>query len=177
MNACAHGHSPVVSVLLEHGADPNILSPNNWAYRPLHRTVEFRVNKRFTEGHSYIVTLLLQAGADPSIRATSHNLLPAELAAISGLRNAALPRPEDIFFIAASRDRDRAGLRKKAKRLLAGGADPNLNSPYGAPVLYFAIAHARHPEMAELLLAHGAEPDAGVSLVHAACEFHFQHLA
>lgn len=57
-----------------------------------------------------------------------------------------------------------------ARDLLARGADPNATSTneHGAmPALYGAAGVVHDPELTELLLEHGADPDDGESLYHA----------
>ena len=40
----------------------------------------------------------------------------------------------------------------------------------------FAVAHANHHALAQLLLDRGADPHEGVSLLHSSCDFHFEFL-
>jgi ankyrin repeat protein len=39
-----------------------------------------------------------------------------------------------------------------------------------------AVGHAGHFHVGEALLRSGADPNAGTSLLHASCEWHFEHL-
>lgn len=65
------------------------------------------------------------------------------------------------------------GLLETARLLLAAGADPNARwrdpdwPEAPLPILYAAAGLTHHPEMTELLLAHGADPNDGESLYHA----------
>ena len=53
MYACCSGHTDVVAVLLEGGADPNVMSPAGTN----------ALMGAVTKGHAEVVRLLLQAGA------------------------------------------------------------------------------------------------------------------
>ena len=48
--------------------------------------------------------------------------------------------------------------------------------PTGMTELWLTAAHAGHFRVADALLDAGANPNAGTSLLHAACDWHFQHL-
>jgi serine/threonine-protein phosphatase 6 regulatory ankyrin repeat subunit B len=53
----------------------------------------------------------------------------------------------------------------------------DINSMWrNATPLTMAAAHAGHFKVARLLLKHGADPNAGVSLLHTSCDWHLQHL-
>jgi ankyrin repeat protein len=53
----------------------------------------------------------------------------------------------------------------------------NVNAIWrSATPLMMALGHAGHFPVAEALLQSGADPNAGTSLLHAACEWHFAHL-
>jgi ankyrin repeat protein len=83
---------------------------------------------------------------------------------------------EPLLYVAHSRwaARDTAGLTATARLLLAHGADANAS--YRAPgdpasplsALWAAACHARNLPLAQLLLEHGARPDDGESVYHAA---------
>ncbi len=79
-----------------------------------------------------------------------------------------------LWYCAASR-LSPAGVHECARLLLDAGSAVN-HTAKGATPLYFAVAHAMHPSLAQLLLDRGADPHAGVSLLHAACAFHFEFL-
>lgn len=64
----------------------------------------------------------------------------------------------------------RQGALESAKLLLAAGADVEETAPTGSSVLVVA-AHSGHPSLVELLLAHGADPNAnaaGYAALHVA---------
>jgi ankyrin repeat protein len=123
MDACFAGQVGAVDLLLEHGADPNVVSRSTFRYRPLHRTIERKVTVPRTEQHVAVVERLLAAGADPlapgtmaqvsaimvAAQAGDRRFLPALLSHTPGL---------DLHHAAALGDRERV------RALLA--ADPAL---------------------------------------------------
>ena len=82
MDAAFAGHAPVVAVLLDAGADPNVVSPNSHRHRPLVRASEWKSTIPRTAGHRAVVELLLQRGADPALR----NAAGATAAGLAGLK-------------------------------------------------------------------------------------------
>ena len=72
MNACFGGQPEVVAVLIDQGADVNVLARTAHRYRPLHRAVEHKRTIPKTPGHTAVVSLLLQNGADPMLRGSWH---------------------------------------------------------------------------------------------------------
>lgn len=213
MEAAKAGNPFVTKLLLDKGADPNILGKTDWLYRPLHRAVEYRISVPKHEGHVDTVDLLLKAGANPLLRATCANMPAPALSSITGDPRfialfVAKIRRYDIFSASAigdvrrvrtmlGKDRKLAGavdeagcdalwycaasrlgpedLTETAALLLEAGADPNRISR-GVPPLYLAVGHAWNIPLAGKLLAAGANPNTGVSLIHASCDFHFAHL-
>ena len=212
MHACYEGQHEVVKLLLEHGADPNVLSGSNWAHRPLHRTVEHKVSMPRHAGHARTVELLMDYGANATLRASKPPMTALALAAISGgdefvplLRNGQphqdvfdsaaigdaarletllnadprLARAVDeagctaLWYCAASR-LNRSGVLECARLLLDRGSEVNRRGKEGSPPLYFAVGHANHPALAELLLERGADPHEGISLLHV--HVHFEYL-
>src|SRR5262249_16701022 len=59
MNASFAGHADIVAELLRAGANPNILSPTNHHFRPLHRAIEHKKTIAKTPGHVKVVELLV----------------------------------------------------------------------------------------------------------------------
>lgn len=179
--ACFEGDATEVAKLLSAGADPNQVAPTNWRQTPLGRTLEFRVTHPKHAGHVDVVRCLLAYGADPSVRSTQLDLTPYELAAYCGLAPAAellraeqtraSPHPDgvsDVWLVAASRLPDSGAIGLPA---------PDINRPWRqATPLMMATGHAKNFAAADLLIANGADPNAGVSILHAACKWHFEHL-
>jgi uncharacterized protein len=119
-DACFVGNVSIVKLLLEQGADPNILSKSAQRYRPLHRTVEYKVTVKRGPRHVEVVKLLLAAGADPMLRACGNQVTALVMAASGGesrfipLLLEKAPRELDIFHAAALLDQARV------ESLLAG---------------------------------------------------------
>ena len=107
--------------------------------------------------------------------------LPAVTAHLAGNPTLATrkggPLPwEPLLYVAHSHwaGKNSTGLVAVARVLLERGADPNTTYPWQGdpkqplPALWAAACHARHPALAEVLLAAGARPDDGESAYHAA---------
>lgn len=86
MDACFAGQVAAVELLLDHGADPNVVSKSNFRYRPLHRTIERKVTFPRNENHVAVVKLLLERGADPMAPATYAQVSAIGMAALAGDR-------------------------------------------------------------------------------------------
>jgi len=106
MHACFEGRDQMVRLLLDHGADPNMLSASAWAHRPLHRVVEPKVSAPKHEGHYKTLRLLMDYGADPLLRATRTPMTAIALAAMGGdprfLAQLLAGQPQLDIFDAAS---------------------------------------------------------------------------
>ena len=183
--ACWEGDAREALRLLDGGADPNQVAPTAWRQTPLGRTLEFRVTAPRHSGHVETVRVLLQRGANPAVRSTYLDMTPCELAAFCGLEPAAKllgtfrpasPHPTgmtDLWLASASRLPEPAQL--EAVRRLADGR--NVDSVWRkATPLMMAVGHAAHFQVADQLLKAGANPDAGSSILHASCDWHFEHL-
>jgi ankyrin repeat protein len=72
--AAAHGHMPIVQLLLQRGADPNVASDENMT--PLHSAAY--------HGYAGIVHLLIDAGADVNATETRYGFTPLGYAARHG---------------------------------------------------------------------------------------------
>jgi ankyrin repeat protein len=186
-HACWAGDAPEVRRLLAEGADPNRQAPTNWRQRPLHRTLEFRRTEPKHEGHSRVVEILLEAGANASLRATALDMTPWELACFGGMQETAKllrkyqrkaePHPGEmtpLWHAAASRLPEPVALRY-VRRVLKDGGDVNVVWRAATPLM-MAVAHAGHLRVGDALIRAGADPNAGVSLMHASCEWHLEHL-
>lgn len=183
--ACWAGDAVEVAGLLDAGADPNQVAPTNWRQTPLGRTLEFRITSPRHRGHVETVRVLLKRGADPTVRSTYLDMTPYELAAFCGLEPAAVllrefravtPHPTGMtsgWLAAASRLPERTKL--KDVRRLVNEQDVNF-SWRGATPLMMAVGHAAHYRIADELLRAGADPNAAHSILHASCEWHFEHL-
>jgi ankyrin repeat protein len=176
-DACWAGDALEVEHLLVEGADPNQVAPTTWRQTPLGRTLEFRMTHPKHAGHVEVVRLLLAHGADPVARSTPLDMTPYELACFCGLGEAAeLLRPfqkraaahptgmTPVWLAAASR---------VPVRLPRGDRNCVWR---GATLLMMAAAHAGNWRVADRLLREGADPNAGTSLLHASCQWHFEHL-
>lgn len=183
--ACWVGDAREVTRLLDAGADPNQVAPTAWRQTPLGRTLEFRITSPKHAGHVDTVRILIQRGADPNLRSTDLDMTPYELAAFCGLAPAAEllenspaagPHPTgmtELWHASASRLPEPTQLAAP-DRLTAVG---DINSIWRrATPLTMAVGHAGHFRVADKLLKAGADPNAGTSILHASCEWHFQHL-
>lgn len=185
--ACWEGDSKEVARLLDGGANPNQIAPTNWRQTPLGRTLEFRITSPKHQGHVETVGVLVQKGADPTIRSTYLDMTPCELAAFCGLgpavdllyefRAATTPHPTgmtDLWLASASRLPEPAKL-EAVKRQLANRGDVNSIWRKATP-LVMAVGHAAHFHVADQLMKAGADPNEGTSILHASCDWHFEHL-
>lgn len=168
MDACYAGRAEVVKLLLEHGADPNVLSKSAFHYRPLHRTVEHKSTAPRGSEHRATVEVLLAAGADVMARGSWHRLTAIALAARGGETQffpLLLPRvPErDLFTAAVLGDAERVS--ELLKRDSSGAKREDENG--WTALRYCAETHADEGDervaasllpMAEELLRHGADP-------------------
>lgn len=182
-HACWAGDAPLVAELIAQGADVNQTAPTNWRQRPLHRTLEFRITEPKHAGHREVVRLLLAAGAEPHVRATALDWTPWELAVFAGeveaeklLRKAQLraePHPDGMseeWLLAAARMPEE-WVWRRLRPLEWHGALWKAATP-----LQMAVGHAGHWKVARRMVKRGADVNAGVSLLHAACEWHLEHL-
>ncbi len=84
MTAAFEGNTEVVRVLLEHGADPNVLSRNNHRHRPLHRVLEHKRTIPKGPHHVETVRVLLEHGARVDLRGGHGRMTAPCLAAVGG---------------------------------------------------------------------------------------------
>lgn len=168
MDACFHGQVEAVRMLLDAGADPNILSKSAFKYRPLHRTIEPKVTLPRTDRHVEVVNLLLAAGADPLLPATYANISAVGMAAMAGEQRfldllTPYLRELDLNHAAILAD------LKTVRRLLVDHPElAKVNPPNGFGPLMFACrsglggkdpeARTRLQQIIRLLIEHGADP-------------------
>lgn len=151
--------------LLALGADPNATARVHGDAHPL--PVMYFAS---VQGHAALVQVLLEAGADPDdgesvYHAAEHDhrdvleRLLAHGAEVSAVHPQWGNTP--LFFLAGYRDTDRraAGARAGMRWLLEHGADPNVASgPPRETPLHRVADYGCDVAVAELLLAHGADP-------------------
>lgn len=167
--ACFLGRPEFVRLLLSRGANPDVLGQSSHRYRPLHRAIEPRVGLPRNSNHVDIVEQLLRQGANPLLRATPQQVSAIALAAMTdqheflGLLVDRAPIP-DIFHSAVTGDADRVRYWVGKQPDLACAKDEN-----GWQALEYCArsrirqsepgAIARLVEIAEVLLAQGADPE------------------
>jgi ankyrin repeat protein len=86
MDACFNAQQAAVELLLDYGADPNVVSKSTYRYRPLHRTIERKATFPRNENHVAVVKLLLERGADPLLAGTFAQVSAVAVAAFGGDR-------------------------------------------------------------------------------------------
>ena len=84
MTAAFTGSTEIVRLLVEHGADPNVISRNNHRHRPLHRVLEHK--KTIPKGPHHVETVraLLELGARIDLRGGHGRMTAPCLAAVGG---------------------------------------------------------------------------------------------
>ena len=130
MTAAFEGHALVVKTLIEHGADPNVMSRNNHRHRPLHRILEHKKTIPKRPGHVETVRVLLEHGARVDLRGGHGRMTAPCLAAIDGeIRFLPALREYiedwDIFVSAALGERDRVRALLDVDPDLATAVDEN----------------------------------------------------
>jgi ankyrin repeat protein len=170
----SEGHVETLRALLAAGADPKARTPRG----------ETPLMLAAIAGEPSMVALLRRRVRDLDA-ATAALLGDAEhLGALleqqpRRARAAARSGATPLWYCARSRlplanGRFRRGVLECAGTLLRAGASPNPVVAEGGPALFQALAHARNPELAELLLEAGAQPGDGGTPVHV--HTHFPHL-
>ena len=149
--AAWHGHTDVVQVLLDEGAETD--KANNFGSTPL--------LKASYGNHKEVVQLLLRGNADlKKMNKSGHS--PLQFAALYGNKDVA----QVLLDAGADPDQaDTAGWtplysdRKEiVQLLLERGADPNKANIDGYTLLHWAALSGRH-DVVQLLLAGGADPN------------------
>ncbi len=162
------GYRPLVRMLLENGADPDIVPPvtDIESFAPLHRAVW----KRDFE----MVKLLLANGADSNIRQYKGSTYSGRVPLLTAIL-AESPTMVQILLDGGADPNIRVDYENRTllynavlvenkaivKILLEGGADPNVagESEYHLTPLISAIVKPPMKTIIHLLLEHGADPD------------------
>ena len=156
MHAAAHaGHIDILSLLLDHGVDVDIL--NQVKETPLLRASH--------SGKREAGRYLLYRGADINaldlikLRALSYvtSRGDVEFARMLVERGAAT----DVAIIGDETPLHTAvklGAIELVRLLLEGGFDPNLPTDYGETPSHWAVIHHKSPELVELLCEYGGDP-------------------
>ena len=171
MNACFGGQPEVVALLIDEGADVNVLAPTAHRYRPLHRAVEHKKTMPKTPGHSATVRLLLERGADPMLRGTWNLHSAVAVAAFGCTEFVPLllehgPRQPELYTAAALAHHEE--LATLLAETPAAATLPDADSRDGSwlPLQYCARSVAGTEEervaTAAVLLDHGADPSTGL---------------
>ena len=151
MRAAENGYPDILALLLAAGADPNLQDMRGKS--ALHWAAEF--------GHADVIELLLAAGADVNLR-NNVGKTAAQVARDHGYQDIAqrieqVTQPistGNVGLIPAVRDSDLAEI----ERLLAAGADINLQDEDGWTALHWAALN-RYSNIVTHLLAAGADTD------------------
>ncbi len=198
MDACFIGQVEAVELLLDAGADPNVVSKAASKYRPLHRTIEPKITTPRDERHVRIVGILLDRGADPMLRGAYNSVSAVAMAALAGEQrflDLLLPRTAelDVYHVAALGDVERVKIFVATDSSLATSRDEN-----GMNALDYAsrskcigarevvrllveagadpsnaldgVVYRNDVELTALFLSKGATIQDGDTLNHAACE-------
>ncbi len=130
MTAAFVGSKEIVRVLLEHGADPNVISRNNHRHRPLHRVLEHKKTIPKGPHHVETVRVLLEHGARVDLRGGHSRMTAPCLAAVGGeVRFLPVLREYigawDIFTSVALGEQDRARTLLEGDAGLVDAVDEN----------------------------------------------------
>ncbi|NWV12567.1 PP16A phosphatase, partial [Ptilonorhynchus violaceus] len=148
---CIDDSLPVVSLLLDSGADVNSRDTELWT--PLHAAA--------TCGHLRLVQLLIQRGAD-LLAVNSDGNMPYDLcedeATLDCLESAMARQGITQERIEDARSATERSMLREIRELLRAGADLDAPRGHGATLLHVAAANG-YLEAAELLLEHRAGTD------------------
>lgn len=169
--AISYGNVKLASILLERGAETNIIVPDNGKWKtPLIKVFDCKDN----DIRLKMIQLLLDHNADPNLLGSEESPLQTALntaitpdAAEMLLNNGALPEaciqsrglPHPLFLAIAH------GYTNIVKMIVDKGASVNMASTYGlsnTTPLLFSLKMSSKPDLVKFLLDHGANPDAKV---------------
>jgi len=154
--AAQKGHKEVAELLIS--KDANVNARNVYGDTPLHEAARAE--------HEDIIRLLIDNGADVNVK-NNEGLTPADDAVCSTRKMVApltlvakllIAKGADISIVSAVHMED----LDKAKELIQKGASINVKDKLGRTALHYAAGQG-HKEMVELLLANGAEVNAGTN--------------
>ncbi len=167
MTAAFTGSTEIVRLLIEHGADPNVISRNNHRHRPLHRVLEHKKTIPKNPQHVETVRILLENGARIDLRGGHGRMTAPCLAAVDGeIQFLPVLREYitdwDVFTSVALGEEDRVRSLLDGAPDLANAVDENRWRPlnYGtasAAGRDAAAVAARLERIVSLLLERGAE--------------------
>jgi len=159
--AAQKGHKEVVELLISKGA--NVNARNAVGDTPLHEAERAE--------HEDIIRLLIDNGADVNVK-NNEGLTPADVA-LGRIRKVVAPltpvaklliaKGADISVVSAVHMED----LDKARELIRKGASVNVKDERGRTALHYAAAQG-HKDIVEILLANGADVNAGTDLYNKA---------
>ncbi|KAJ3499107.1 hypothetical protein NMY22_g19539 [Coprinellus aureogranulatus] len=155
--ACHHGELDIVYLLLENGADPNIVengSSSDW-----NPGFEYRTPLIFASycGHIELISRLLKCRADVNFRGGLYGTALQAACEAGKLDAVKLLLMHDGWLGSALHACATKGWADCAQALLEHGADPNIRDRLGDTPLHNSC-HEGRPEMAEILLKFKADP-------------------
>jgi ankyrin repeat protein len=158
--AATHNRPKIVELLLDCGADVNM--KGNRGMTPLHGAAE--------GGAVEVARLLLQRGADLEA-VDDRGQTPLQIAATRATPS--IPQTEELFRVlkehGAEYDLRSAVLRKDlaaVRRILEKDPEAVSKIPKEPGLVYVAIVRKVDPELLQLLLEHGADPNAPPTALH-----------
>lgn len=164
MTAARTGAGAAVEALLDGGADPDAIEDNRGQTALMWAAAQ--------GGHPDVVSLLIERGADVNARSHVRRVLVNRSDGFNNALRAESPRTAIVEMggYTALLFAARNGHLDSARKLVAGGADPNDKAADGTTALLVAI-HSGQPMVASWLLETGADPNgsnAGYDALHAA---------